>query len=50
MATDKFEARNPKFESNSNDLSTKPKTILFEISYVLNIRFLHFGFVSDFDI
>ena len=41
----KFEARNSKFETISNDPIPKVKTKKFR-----KFEFLEFGFVSDFDI
>jgi hypothetical protein len=42
---DKFEARNPKFETNSNDRNSKLKTLRFG-----KFEHLDLGFVSRFDI
>ena len=50
----KFEARNPKFETNSNDqkLNDQNKNVSSKqfVAFVLNFEHLNFGFVSDFDI
>jgi len=50
----KFEARNPKFETNSNnqnlnDQNKKSSSKEFW-AFVLNFKHLHFRFVSEFDI
>jgi hypothetical protein len=50
----KFEVRNPKFETNSNDqnLNDQNKNSNSKQfgAFVLNFEHLNFGFVSDFDI
>jgi hypothetical protein len=53
-AHNKFEARNPKFETNSNgqnlnDQNKNDNSKQFR-AFVLNFEHLNFGFVSDFDI
>jgi hypothetical protein len=53
-ADNKFEARNPKFETNSNDQNpnnqNKNSSSKKFGAFVLNFEHLDFGFVSDFDI
>jgi hypothetical protein len=45
--TEKFEARNPKFETISNIQKTKFKTFFIQVT---GFEYLYFEFVSDFDI
>jgi hypothetical protein len=45
MGVFKFEARNPKIETNSNYLNSKFQTFLFR-----KLDYSNLGFVSNFDI